>query len=158
MWLILALMLVAVAQDASPARLTAGDLAAYRLTAPLFTQYRAAAAGVAAAVAADARYREAPLFTRDVVLSDDAGESAGALLRRLEADPRLAAAIMSAGLTPREFTTITLVLVGARLAHGFVESGAIRRLPAGAPAENVAFVGGHLDEVVDVLRLLDIEL
>jgi len=132
------------------------ELAAYRLTDPVFEQFQAASRDIAAAMAAEPRFRYAPLLTREIVQSDDASVAAAQLMTRLDTEPAFVEALQAAGLTSRDFTMFALTLVGARLAHGFIESGALRAVPRGVPTDNVAFVGVHLQEVLDVLRTLGV--
>jgi len=132
------------------------ELAAYRLTDPVFQRFQDASQRIAAVTSAEPRFRYAPLLTREIVQSDDAAAAAAQLMTRLDNEPAFAEALQAAGLTSREFTMFALTLVGARLAHGFIESGALRAVPRGVPTDNVAFVGVHLQEVLDVLRALGV--
>lgn len=132
------------------------ELATYRLTDPVFEKFQDASRRIAAVMAAESRFRYAPLLTREIVQSDDASVAAAQLMTRLDNEPPFVEALHAAGLTSREFTMFALTLVGARLAHGFVESGALRSVPKGVPTDNVAFVAVHLQDVLDVLRALGV--
>jgi len=132
------------------------ELAAYRLTEPVFRQFQDASRRIGEVSATEARFRYAPLLTREIVQSEDASSAAAQLMARLDHEPAFVEALRASGLTTREYTMFALALVGARLAHGFVESGALRAVPGGVPADNVAFVGAHLQEVLDVLRALGV--
>jgi hypothetical protein len=50
-----------------------------------------------------------------------------------------------------------LAMVAARLAHGFVKTGVIRRVPDGAAAANVAFVEAHEAQITSLLADLGID-
>ena len=54
-------------------------------------------------------------------------------------------------------TTFALALLGARLAHGFIDAGLLRNVPPGVAADNVQFVTEHHVEVSAVLKKLGIE-
>jgi len=137
-------------------RLESRDLATYRLAEPTFRQFQDASRRIGEVTTSDSRFRFAPLFTREIVQSEDASSAAAQLMARLEHEPALAEALGAAGLTAREYTAFALTLIGARLAHGFLHSGALRAVPPGVPADNVAFVDAHLTEVLAVLHLLGV--
>ena len=132
------------------------DLADYRLTAPVFEQFVQASGRIAEITRSDVSFNFAPLFTKDIALDGDAVAMASALTARLENHTGLAAALESAKLTPREYSKFAIALVAAHLAHGFVKSGVLQRVPAGAPTNNVEFVKAHEAEVADVLAQLGI--
>ena len=52
----------------------------------------------------------------------------------------MAAAIRSAGLTPREYMLITLSYMQAGMVVAFKKHGLLKELPKGTPVENVAFL------------------
>ena len=133
------------------------ELAEYRLTAARFSQVLDAGRLLAAIISREPRFTDAPLFTREVMLLGDAVEMATALEARLRGDEQLAAALDRAKITPREFTTFTFALFGAHLAHGFMQSGALRFVPPGITADNVAFVAANADAVDGLLDALRIE-
>jgi hypothetical protein len=132
------------------------DLVDYRLTQPVFDQFSHASRLIGELTSTDTTFTFAPLFTREVALSGDAIEMAAGLMARLENHPGLSEALRTARITPREFTKFALTIVAAHLAHGFLKSGALKRVPSGAPAENVAFVDAHDAEVTRVLATLGI--
>lgn len=133
------------------------EIADYRLDAAVFAQFTRATHLIAAATRADARFDREPLFTRDILLSDDVLAAAVALEARLRTEPAFAGAFFAADMTPHDYTKFTLALVAARLAHGFVKSGALRRVPAGVHADNVMFIDAHLAEVQAVLKEIGVE-
>jgi hypothetical protein len=133
------------------------ELAEYRLTVPVWKQFASASRLLVTAMLAEPRLAADPLFTRDVLVLDDVVAAAGRMEARLKFEPRYAAALRIASLPPREYTKFAIALFAARLAHGFVQSGALRRAPAGVPGENVAFVAAHEAEVVELLRTLGVE-
>jgi hypothetical protein len=132
------------------------DLADYRLTPQVFEQFVVASRLIADITRRDAAFTFAPLFTKDVALSGDAPAMATGLAARLENHTGLAAALRTAKLTPREYSKFVIALVGAHLAHGFMATGVLRRVPDGAPAANVAFVGAHQAEIATTLETLGI--
>jgi hypothetical protein len=141
---------------AAQAPIDVKELAEYRLTGPVLTQFAEASGLIMTVTRRDARFTYAPLFTKEVALSGDAPTMATGLVARLENDLALVEALKAAKLTPREYATFALALFAARVAHGFVESGVLRRVPAGAPADNVEFVGAHQAEITAVLDTLGV--
>ena len=154
--LLLALLGVFTASPATQAPIGVYDLADYRLTTPVFEQFVRASNLIADVTLRDATFDNAPLFTKEIALSDDAPASASALAARLGNHAGLAAALESAKLTPREYAKFAIALGAAHLAHEFVNAGVLKRLPSGAPTENVKFVSEHRTEVVSVLETLGI--
>ena len=135
----------------------AKELAAYRLTMPAFKRFAHASRLIGAVTQRNPHYAHEPLFTKEVALSGDAPEAAATLVNRLDRDPELSAALFAADMSAREYATFALSLLAARLAHGFMQSGALRRVPAGVTTDNVAFIRENLTEVTTVLRQLGIE-
>jgi hypothetical protein len=133
------------------------ELAQYRLTTSVFMRFEAASRSIAAAVRADPAFARDPLFTRDIVSAGDAAAAAKALQMRIEAHPALRGAIRGARLSVREYTKFALAIFAARLAHGFVKAGVLRRVPDGAAAANVAFVEAHEVEITSLLAELGID-
>lgn len=84
----------------------------------------------------------------------DIGEhqSLSDMVEAIESQPRLAAAIRSAGLSPREFAKIQLSLFQAMFAYGFLKSGTLKELPAEVPEENVTFVKEHEQELMAMAK------
>jgi hypothetical protein len=142
---------------AAQAPLTVQELAHYRLSPAVFERFDRASRRLAEAVAADPRLVADPPFTRAIAVLDDAADAAATLERRLSREWALASALGAAGMPPREYTTFAISLIGARLAHGFVKSGAMRFVPPGVAADNVAFIDAHEREVAAILRLLGVE-
>jgi hypothetical protein len=105
----------------------------------------------------DPRFDRDPLFNRDVTVSGDAVQMATAVSTRLANDASLAAALFAADISAHEYVTFALALFGARLAHGFLESGAMRLVPSGVAADNVAFVREHLPAIRLTLIQLGLE-
>jgi hypothetical protein len=127
------------------------ELAGYRLTPAVFERFEDASRRIGAATREDPQFADAPLFTREVAVSGDAPAMAAQLDARLRSHPVLVDAIRRASLTTREYTKFALALVAARLAHGFVAAGVIRRVPPGVAADNVSFVDAHQEQVKAVL-------
>ena len=154
---LVALLAVALAPLHAQSPGTVKELAGYRLTLAVFQRFVPASRGIAAALAADPRLAADPPFTREVAVSGDAAEVAPALEARLTHEPALAAALSAAKMSPHDYATFAIVLIGARLAHGFVKSGAMRFVPPGVAADNVAFIEANEREVAQVLQLLGVE-
>jgi hypothetical protein len=149
--------MIASLQAAAPPPLTVKELAAYRLTLATFDRFEHASRLIAEAAAADPRLTAQPLFPREVSVLDDVAVVAPALETRLAAEPAVAAALRSAKISARDYTTFALALFAARLAHGFVQSGAMRFVPPGVASDNVAFIKAHDARVAAVLRQLGVE-
>lgn len=148
--------LATAALNAQQASIDVYDLADYRLTTPIFEQFVAASTRIADITRHDDAFRYAPLFTRDVALSGDAPAMAQGLAARLENHPGVSAALAGAKITPREYAKFAIALVAAHLAHQFVKTGVIQKLPEGAPTINVDFVKAHEAEVTAVLSDLGV--
>lgn len=154
--LILGVLAQAAAAPVQPP-IAADELAAYRLTAATLERFQQASRLIAAVTRDDPRFASAPLFTEEIAVSGDAAEMAGALDARLRSEPGLAHALETARMTSREYTRFALALIAARLAHGFVKAGVLRRVPAGVAADNVAFVDARQMEIAAILRELGID-
>ena len=133
------------------------EISDYRLDAAVFTRFDHASRLIATATRADARFEREPLFTKDILLSGDVLPMAAALEVRLRNEPAFATAFFAADLTPREYTKFVIALVAARFAYGFVKSGVIRSVPAGAHADNVTFVDTHLADIDAAMKALGID-
>ena len=163
MWIALAVSLFAAAPSAGqtlpppPPEFGVTEIADYRLDADTLARFSRASHLVAVATRADWRFDRAPLFTSDILLSDDVLAAAIALETRLRNEPALTRALREASLTPHEYTKFTLGLVAARLAYGFVKSGVLRSVPPGVHADNVMFVEANLAGVEAVLKELGVE-
>jgi len=79
-------------------------------------------------------------------------QSLSEMVAAIESQPRLAAAIRSAGLTPREFAKIQLSLFQAMFAYGFLKAGTIKELPAEVSKENVDFVRENEQELMAMAK------
>lgn len=148
-------LLLAVAVGAQ-ARIDVYELADYRLTTEVFERFAQASGRIIEVTRHDSAFTYAPLFTKDVALSGDAVAEANGLVARLENHAALAAALEGAKISPREYAKFAITLIAARLAHGFLTSGVLPRVPAGAPTINVAFIKTHEAEVVAALASLGI--
>jgi hypothetical protein len=151
------LLIAAGLQTAAPPPLTPKELAAFRLTLAAFEPFERASQLIGEATEADPRLAADPLFPREVSVLEDVAVVAPALEARLAAEPAVAAALRAAKISPRAYTTFALALFAARLAHGFVKSGAMRFVPPGVASDNVAFVTAHEARVAAVLRRLGVE-
>jgi hypothetical protein len=133
------------------------ELSEYRLSDPVFRQFVHASQLIVTASREDARLASDPLFTRDVSLLDDVVAAAERVDARLKFEPRYSAALRIASISAHEYTKFALALFAARLAHGFLQSGAIRGVMKGVASDNVAFVAAHEAEVVAILESLGVE-
>ena len=149
------LILLIVAALQSP--LTVKELAEYRLSVPVFRKFEQASRLIATATRNDAMLAGNPLFTREVSVLGDVTVVAAELEARLQREPVLAAALRGSDISAREYTRFALALFAARLAHGFLKSGALRLIPAGIATDNVAFVEANLVAVGAVLHTLGVE-
>jgi len=149
-----AIMTVAVSSAQTP--IDAYELADYRLTADVFERFVRASTRIGEIARTDPIFTFAPLFSKSVTVSGDAVIAASGLAARLENHVGLSAALAEAKLTPREYAKFAISLVGAHLAYNFVKTGALRRVPEGAPTINVEFVKAHETEVVATLESLGI--
>ena len=133
------------------------ELSEYRLVEPVFAQFARATQLIVTAAADDPRLAGDPLFTRDVAVLDDVVAAASRVEARLKFEPRYTSALRIAGISPHEYTKFALALFAARMAHGFLKSGAIRGVMKGVASDNVSFVAAHEDDVVALLRSLGVE-
>jgi hypothetical protein len=154
--LVLVVLAAAVPQPAAPS-IDSKELAEYRLTRPVFQRFQRATRLILTATRADPRFATAPLFTKEIAVSGDAPAMAAALQQRLEREPALAGALFAADLDAREYTKFALALFAARLAHGFIKSGVLRRVPPGPPSDNVAFIETHRPEILALLKEMGVE-
>lgn len=132
------------------------ELADYRLTPAVFERFVRANTRIVEIARTDPIFTFAPLFSKTVMLSGDAVIAASGLAARLENHAGLSAALDEAKLTPREYAKFAISLVGAHLAYNFLKTGALRRVPEGAPTINVEFVKAHETEVATALESLGI--
>jgi hypothetical protein len=132
------------------------ELADYRLTPEVFERFVQASRRIADITQEDATFTFAPLFTKELVRDGDAVAETAGLVSRLEHHPGLAAALAGANITPREYAKFAITLIVAHLAHGFLASGVLPRVPAGAPTINVEFIKAHESDVTVALARLGI--
>lgn len=156
-WLAQLLAFCLLSSPAGSQPFDAQQLASYRLTLPVFTRFAHATRLLAVQMRNDPRFEREPLFSRDVAVAGDAVEMATALRTRLDHDATLASALFAADISAHEYATFAMALVGARLAYGFLESGAMRKVPAGVAADNVAFVRTHFAAIRTTLTQLGLE-
>lgn len=151
-----AVVVMAVAQTSAQTPIDEYELADYRLTADVFERFVRASSRVGEIARTDPIFTFAPLFSKTITISGDAVIAASGLAARLENHAGLSAALTEAKLTPREYAKFTISLVGAHLAYNFLKTGALRRVPSGAPTSNVEFVKSHETEVTAALESLGI--
>ncbi len=133
------------------------ELSEYRLTEPVFKRFAHATRLLATAMRRDPRFTREPLITREISVEGDAVEMATALRARLDGDATLSTALFAADISSREYSAFAIALFAARLASGFVKSGAMRRVPAGVATDNVAFITTHEKEVAALMKQLSLE-
>ena len=68
-------------------------------------------------------------------------------IARLDANPKMRAAIAAAGLSTREFASIGDTLMGAMMAKAALEGGQLKTLPEGIDPASVDFVKQHNAEL-----------
>lgn len=136
---------------------TEQELAQYRLTAPVLARFTHATRLILDATGDDVRFAEDPLFSREFSVSGDAVAMAARLQARLDREPAALAALFAADIATPEYVRFAISLFAARLAHGFVASGAMRAVPPGAPRDNVAFIDAHRTEVAALLKAVGLE-
>lgn len=71
---------------------------------------------------------------------------------RLEASPKMRAAIEAAGLSVRDYAYISETLIGAMMAQGAVEAGHLKTIPDGIDPAAVEFVKQHDSELQALLK------
>jgi hypothetical protein len=135
----------------------AKELAGYRLTPAVFKRFAHATRLIAAIIEREERFEQEPLFTREISVAGDAPEMASALEKRLDSDAALSSALFAADISAHDYAAFAISLFAARLAQGFLKSGAMRRVPAGIAADNVAFVDAHAADVAALLKQLKLE-
>jgi hypothetical protein len=139
------------------ARIDAAEVAQYRLTDDVFLRFQSASRAIGSTTRADPVFARDPLFTRDVIVAADVRSAAAALETRLQKHPSIVDALQQAKLSARDYTKFALALFAARLAHGFVKTGVLRRVPEGVASDNVAFVERHDAEITALLAGLGID-
>lgn len=85
---------------------------------------------------------------------DPSPASLDGITRRVDRDPRLAAAIRNAGLTPREYAIVTLTLYQATVLHNWKKAGKLKDVPPEVSAENIAFVEANETELTRLMEQL----
>ncbi len=133
------------------------ELAEYRLTEATFKQFDHASRLIAEATREDVRLAANPLFTRELAVLDDVVAAAAQIDARLKFEPRFASALRIANISARDYTRFALALFAARLAHGFLQSGVLRAVPAGVATDNVGFIEAHARAVAELLQIMGVE-
>lgn len=80
-------------------------------------------------------------------------EDVGQYAARLQASPKMRAAIEAAGLSTRDFARIGESLLSALMAQGAVEAGHLDAVPEGIDPAAIAFVKQHKAELAALLGL-----
>src|SRR5262245_14241038 len=95
-------------QAAAQSRLEIAELASYRLSDQVFTQFKDASNRISTVTRDNAAFTSDPLFTRDVTILGDPPALAETLETRLQKEPALADALRVSGMSAREFTKFAL--------------------------------------------------
>jgi hypothetical protein len=127
----------APAQPATPAG--SPDAASVALTMEGVKAYGNALKSIAAAQKADPEMGD--------VAQDLSEEDSAQYTARLQANPKIRAAIEAAGLSVPDFVGIGDSLLGALMAQGALESGQLKTLPEGIDPAAVEFVKQHKAEI-----------
>jgi len=89
---------------------------------------------------------------------DNNAQTLDDMARRIESVPEMGKAIRSAGLTPREYSLISLVTMQSMMVHGFQKAAGGKELPkevAGTVLEdNIKFVAANEAEIMRLLEKL----
>lgn len=91
----------------------------------------------------------------DISMDGDASETQAAA--KLAANPGVAAALRSAGLTPIEYVNTSMAYLGAQMAYGFSKSVTGYKVPA-EQVENVAFLRAHEAELTALQKRMEADL
>lgn len=81
-------------------------------------------------------------------------ETTDQFVARIEAEPRIRAALAEAGMSAREYARTSEALVASMFAVGMLEAGAIKELPPEANKANVEFVKAHMAEIESRMKAL----
>ena len=117
------------------------------LTMPRVERWLAATAKIAGLIKQDPSLED--------VTAMDASESMDTYVARLESHPGVAAAIESAGETPRDYALTSAAVTAAMFAQGMLEAGAIKQVPEGMNQQHVDFIREHKDEIAAKLKALE---
>lgn len=88
----------------------------------------------------------------DVEMGDS--ETTDQFVARIEAEPRVRAALAQAGMSAREYTLTSEALVASMYVVTMLETGTIKELPPEANKANVEFVKAHMAEIESRMQAL----
>jgi hypothetical protein len=118
------------------------ELRKYRLTMPKIRQMAAATLAFAKDVEQD------PALAKRLKESNEPdAKTLSELAARIEKEPKLAVAVKNAGLTSREYATLTLCYFPAMYAYGLKKQGAIKDVPPDILPENLALIAANEAEL-----------
>jgi hypothetical protein len=86
---------------------------------------------------------------------EEQDQSLSAMAARMEADPRISAALKRAGLAAREAATLQLAFFQAAITGEMLDSGTIKEIPKEANTENVRFYMAHKAEIAALTALAE---
>jgi hypothetical protein len=118
------------------------ELRQYRLTMPKIRAMAAATLAFAKDVESD------PALAKKLKESNEPdAKTLSELAARIDKEPHLAAAVKNAGLTAREYATLTLCYFPAMYAYSMKKQGAIKDIPPDILPENVALIAANETEL-----------
>ena len=79
-------------------------------------------------------------------------EDTAKYIARMEASPKMRAAIEAAGLSVRDYANITDTLLGAMMTQGAIDAGQLKKVPDGIDPASVEFVKQHNAELQALLK------
>lgn len=126
------------------------ELRQYRLTMPKIRQMAAATLAFAKEVESN------PALAKKLKENTDPEPRTLAdLVARIDKEPRLAAAVQAAGLTSREYATLTLCYYPAMFAYSAKKQGAIKELPKDILPDNVKLIESNEAELTRLNQELE---
>ncbi len=134
--------------QAQPLRGDDALLAGYTLTVPKVKAWAAAGVAVAEAQKARAAAGQAPQKAQ----MDAKGNSIDDMAATMDGIPEVRRAIRRAGLTSREFSIISLVVIQAMMATSMMESNPKMEIPKNLNPANITFVKANKQLIQDSLR------
>jgi AraC-like DNA-binding protein len=97
------------------------DVASYRLTMDKIDRLYAAQRNMAVRMAALSPAERAAMEAKESEDGDDGSQSLDDMARRIEGTPVMAEAVREAGLSPREFATITMAMLQSAMAGSVLQ-------------------------------------
>jgi hypothetical protein len=118
------------------------EIRQYRLTMPKIRAMAQATLTFAKEVESD------PALAKKIKDSNEPdAQTLSEFAARIDKEPRLAAAVKTAGLTPREYATLTLCYFPAVFAYGLKKQGKIKDIPPDILPANVELIAANEAEL-----------